>query len=65
MAEKVWLSNVGLVDTVKIMEAFPGVSVGLPRAVGKWNTKILCQHGIAGLYATERRAKELTHERNE
>jgi hypothetical protein len=63
MNNKIWLSNVSIEEAGEITEAFSGVSVGLPQAVDGMSVRALCSESIAGLYATEERARELIHER--
>jgi len=54
---KEWLSNVWLEDAEKIIRAFPGVTVGLPRGPKK-----LCRNGIAGLWAPAELAEQIRKE---
>ncbi len=54
---KVWLSNVWLKDAEKILRAFPGTSVKVPRG-----PKSLCRVGIASIWAPKELAEKIRKE---
>ena len=49
-APGVWVSNASKEDAAKIIEAFPQILQGAPRASKGWSTAALIEDGIVGLY---------------